>query len=72
MPLFKLVVRGMGRDVAYTYADPVNCRCLYIGGPTEYVKYHRLATERDMTEGELRAQDDGMDWGMWGGGWWLR
>jgi hypothetical protein len=33
----------------------VNCRCLYIGGPTEYVKYHRLATERDMTEGELKG-----------------
>jgi hypothetical protein len=72
MPPFKLVVRGMGRDVAYTYADPVNCRCLYIGGPAEYVKYQRLATERDMAEGELWAENDGMDWGLWGGGSWSR
>ena len=72
MPPFKLVVRGMGRDVVYTYADPVNCRCLYIGGPTEYVKYQRLATERDMAEGELWAGNDGMDWALWGGGWGLR
>ena len=72
MPPFKLVVRGMGGDVAYTYADPLSCRCLYIGGPTEYVKYQRLATERDVAEGELWAEDDAMDWGLWGGGWWLR
>jgi hypothetical protein len=72
MPPFKLVVRGMGGDVAYTYADPVSCRCLYIGGPTEYVKYQRLATERDVAEGELWAEDGGMDWGLWGGVWWLR
>ena len=32
MPPSRLVARGMGRDVAYTYADPVNCHCLYIGG----------------------------------------
>jgi hypothetical protein len=69
MPPFKLVVRGMGGDVAYTYADPVNCRCLYIGGPREYVKYQRLATERDIAEGDLWVEDDGMDWGLWGGGW---
>lgn len=72
MPPFKLVVRDMGRDVAYTYADPVNCRCLCIGGPTEYLKYQRLATERNITDGQLWPEDDGMDWGLWGGGWWLR
>ena len=72
MPPFKLVVRGMGGDVAYTYADPVDCRCLYTGGPNEYVKYQRLATERDIAEGALWPEDDGMDWGLWGGGWWLR
>ena len=72
MPPFKLVVRGMGGDVAYTYADPVNCRCLYIGGPKEYVKYQRLATERDIEESDLWAEDDRMDWGLWGGGGWLR
>ena len=70
MPPSRLVVRGMGRDVAYTYADPVNC--LYIGGPREYVKYQRLAMERDMAEGDLWAENDGMDWGLWGGSSWLR
>jgi hypothetical protein len=70
MAPFKIVARGVGRDAAYTYADPVNCHCLYVGGPQQYVEYQRLATKRDVAEGELWADDDRMDWGLWGG--WLR
>jgi hypothetical protein len=70
MPPFKIVARGVGRDVAYTYADPVNCRCLYVGGPRQYVEYQRLATEREVAEGEPWAETDGMDWALWGG--WLQ
>jgi hypothetical protein len=70
MPPFRLVARGVGLDVAYTYADPVSCHCLYIGGPQQYVEYQRLATEREIAEGELWAENDEMDWGLWGG--WLR
>jgi hypothetical protein len=63
----------MGGDVAYTYADPVNCHCVYIGGPRQYVEYQRLATERQVEEGDPWAENDGMDWGLWGGGgWWLQ
>jgi hypothetical protein len=67
MPPFRLVARGVDRDVAYTYADPVSCHCLYIGGPQQYVEYQRLATEREIAEGDLWAENDGMDWGLWGG-----
>jgi len=70
MPPFKIVARGVGHDAAYTYADPVSCRCLYVGGPQQYVEYQRLATEREVAEGELWAENDEMDWGLWGG--WLR
>ena len=70
MPPFRLVARGVGGDAAYTYADPVSCHCLYIGGPQQYVEYQRLATEREIAEGELWAENDEMDWGLWGG--WLR
>jgi len=72
MPPFKLVARGRGGDVVYTYADPVSCRCLYVSRPKEFVEYQRLATERQVEEGQLWAESDGMDWGLWGGGWWLR
>ena len=67
MPPFKIVARGVGGDAAYTYADPVNCHCLYIGGPQQYVEYQRMATEREIAEGELWADNDGMDWALWGG-----
>ena len=70
MPPFKIVARSVGHDMAYTYADPVNCHCLYVGGPREYVEYQRLVTEQETAEGELWAENDGMDWGLWGG--WLR
>jgi hypothetical protein len=70
MPPFKIVARGVGRDVAYTYADPVNCRCLYVGEPRHYVEYQRLATEREVAEGELWIENEKMDWALWGG--WLR
>lgn len=72
MPRFKLVARGWGGDVVYTYADPVSCRCLYVGGPKELVEYQCLATERQVEEGQLWAESDGIDWGLWGSGWWLR
>ena len=72
MPPFRVVARGMGGDVAYTYADPVDCHCLYIGGPRDYVEYQRLATDRQIEEGDLWVENDGMDWGLWGGGWWRR
>ncbi len=50
--------------------DPVNCHCLFVGGPQQYVEYQRLATEREAAEGQLWADDDRMDWGLWRG--WLR
>ena len=68
MPPFRIVAHGVGGDAAYTYADPVNCHCLYVGGPRQYVEYQRPATEREVDEGELWADTDGMDWGIGGDG----
>jgi len=36
------------------------------------VEYQHLATDRQIEEGDLWVENDGMDWGLWGGGWWLR
>ncbi len=69
---FRLVERSRDGNVAYTFADPENCRCLYVGGPKEYSEFRRLATERQVAEGRRWAEDDAMDWGLLGGGWWGR
>jgi hypothetical protein len=45
LPPRQLVGRSEGGNSAYTYADPDYCQCLYVGGPTEYAAYQRLAVE---------------------------
>jgi hypothetical protein len=66
MPPLRIVARGMAdRDVAYTYADPVKCRCLYVGGSKQYMEYQRLAGQRQIEEDDLWAESGGMDWALW-------
>ena len=61
MPPLKLVERSKDGRVVYTYADPYNCLCLYVGGPEEYAAYQRLQQEM------VQAQREGsMDWELWG------
>ena len=61
MPPLKLVERSKDGSVVYTYADPYNCLCLYVGGPEEYTAYQRLQ------QGMVQAQREGsMDWELWG------
>lgn len=36
MPPLKLVARQEDGNVVYTFSDPQNCHCLYVGGPKEY------------------------------------
>ena len=66
MPPRKLVSRTQDGNVVYTYADPDNCRCLYVGGPKEYSAYERLLVERDIAIDRSEA----MDWQVWGPWWW--
>jgi len=66
MPPLRVVARGMAdRDVVFTYADPMKCRCLYVGGPKQYMEYQRLARQRQIEEEELWAEVGGMDWELW-------
>jgi len=58
-PPYRLVSRTKDGTVQYTYADPENCRCVYLGGAKEYAEYRRLATER-------RAAEDVWDRNSWG------
>jgi hypothetical protein len=55
------VSRTKDGTVQYTYADPDNCRCVYLGGSKEYAEYRRLATERRLDDERRRAAED-----VWG------
>jgi hypothetical protein len=71
MPALKMQMRTQDGKVAYTYADPYNCKCLYVGGPDQYVEYKRLAMKQQIAMDQVEAaeaeEDAAMDWGMWGG-----
>ena len=66
MPRYKIVERSKSGDVVYTYADPENCHCLYVGGPKGFSQYQRLLVEREVTRDLGEAS---LNWGAWGP-WW--
>jgi hypothetical protein len=61
MPPRRMVARKKDGNVMYTFADPQNCRCLYVGGAKEYAEY-----ERGLEKEVARAMDESsMDWDLW-------
>ena len=56
--------------IAYTYADPLECKCLYIGGAPQYARYRELKQQQQVAQAQEDAafaeEDTAMDWGMWG------
>jgi hypothetical protein len=44
VPPYRITSRTQGGKAVYTYADPDNCRCVYVGGENEYSEYERLST----------------------------
>jgi len=71
MPAYRLLNRTKGDGVEYTYADPTNCKCVYVGGSKEYAAYERLVTEQQLAQDRRWAAEDAWRTG-WGGGPWYR
>lgn len=70
LPPYRLVSRTKDGAVEYTYADPKNCKCVYVGGSKEYSEYQRLATEQRIArERRWAAEDAWANWDSWGGPW---
>jgi hypothetical protein len=46
MPARQMVERDQNGVPMYTFADPDNCRCLYVGGQKEYAKLQALRQQR--------------------------
>ncbi len=74
MQPLKVSVRTKDGQVIYSYADPYNCQCVYVGGPEEFAQFKRLALRQQVAAERLydaeMANDAAMDWGMWGPYWW--
>lgn len=66
LPPHKLVSQKKDDQFVYVYADPDYCRCMWIGGPSEYSAYQRIIAERENAE---MIADASMNWDLWGGPW---
>jgi len=49
IPPYRIVSRTHDGNIAYIYADPDACHCLYVGGNKEYAEFERLRAESDIT-----------------------
>jgi hypothetical protein len=74
MTPLKITTRVKDGQTIYSYADPVSCNCVYVGGPKEYQEYKRLEVERRIAlNNQMAAEeaaDAAMNWGLWGPWWW--
>ena len=69
LPPHRFVRQTQGNRVAYVYADPLVCDCLYIGDQVAYNRYRQAALQRQLaSEKLLEADMNGpmtWDWGPW-------
>jgi len=63
-PAYRLVSRTRNGAVEYVYADPENCRCVYVGGPKEYSEYRHLVERlaREQATEDPLPPCDGLCW----------
>jgi hypothetical protein len=50
MPPLKLKKQTQNGKVVYTYADPENCKCVYIGGPDQYAEYRHFLDQKSVVK----------------------
>jgi len=70
----KIVPRAKDGHVVYTYADPTNCHCLYVGDEAAYQRFQQLSIQQQLAQENVMAaqmnEDAALNWGMWGPFWW--
>jgi len=72
LPAMQLVPHEKDGKVFYGFADPVVCKCLYVGDQTAYQQYQKLAVQKELADEQREAasmnEDAAADWSM--GGFW--
>jgi hypothetical protein len=70
LPPHRFVQKPDGDTMDYVYADPVVCRCLYVGAQQAYAQYIKNQQAQDLANEQLMAaqmySDPAWDWGGWG------
>jgi hypothetical protein len=59
--------------VAFVYADPTGCNCVYVGDQQAYQRFQQLAIKQQLAQEQVMTaemnQDAMMNWGLWGPFW---
>ena len=73
LPPHHFVKREKGDAIQYVYADPLVCRCLYVGSQQAYGQYKRDQQQQHLADEQQLAADSYADaawnwnaWGPWG------
>ena len=70
-PALRVVPRQKDGTIVYTYADPYNCMCVYVGTQDNYAEYRQLALEKQIADERVEAAEANeaaaMDMGWY---WW--
>jgi hypothetical protein len=74
MTPLKLVPHMKDGKLLYVYADPVSCKCLFVGDEQAYQRYQALAIKQQLAQEQMMTaqmnEDAAMNWGLWGPFWW--
>ena len=71
LPANRMVQRVRDDTVAYLYADPLVCQCLYVGGQGAFGRYQQERLQQRLADENVEASEfgygGGFGWGPWGG-----
>jgi hypothetical protein len=78
LPPHELMAQPLPPDsqdtVGYVYADPEDCRCLFVGDAAAYQAYREMEFEQRLSEQRVLAaslyEDAPFEWSLWGPGFW--
>ena len=71
LPPGRIVSHPEGDHLSYLFADPLDCRCLYVGGPQEWTRYQQTLQQQRIANAQVEAAQlnyGAFGWGPWGGG----
>jgi hypothetical protein len=68
---FKMIRRVKDGQMYYTYADPDNCQCMFVGNSTQYMEFQRLLLKKQIADEHMQAAEANeaaamdMEWAWW-------
>ena len=71
LPPNRFVLQEKDSKQVWLYADPVVCKCLYVGAPENYQAFHQLAFQQHLADEQVEAAQlaysgFGFGFGPWG------